>query len=363
MWYDVFRRSLIGLIFALMTLLGYLLMEIDILLGPFVCTVPLPFCIYYFYRYTEGKFRTKTQSLTLDFAKRIDNRNKELKDQNRPVPHDSFLTKTFRQPELWEPPLYPEPHRRDEKTKEGRDPESQERRPRMVSMSINPLLEVDDVLEGDDELMKYFDGVVEKMAEKHKLPRSLIDKMDRITENLKTPAETLASNLPSQQQSTTRLMSVAQNVLSTFNPIHATTTDLAHIPSSDLTMETSEIAGLSASVAPEVLDNPIDPELDEFQLFSRKKLDFAADDARERANTMTPIFIDASVAYDAGIVTSNEGSGVISHQTDNSFYISTSVPFVQGTDHGQQEAIDGDVDDAGILKEDEEKKILIDENV
>lgn len=63
MWYAVFARSLVALLFAVCTLLGYLALDLNnsYYAGPFFFLLPLPFCIFYFWNYCEGKF--KKQSL------------------------------------------------------------------------------------------------------------------------------------------------------------------------------------------------------------------------------------------------------------------------------------------------------------
>ena len=150
--------------------------------------LPLPLFLLYFWRYCEGKFRAKTQSLSLDFAKGIDLRNCELKAQGKPIPHDKFTPKTFRQPELWEPALYPEPYRRLRTTDEEAAVVSGGGRARRGSLSINPLESVDDVKENDEELKEYFEGVVQKMADKAVLPPSLINHVNQELEDLLKPS-------------------------------------------------------------------------------------------------------------------------------------------------------------------------------
>ena len=176
--------------FATFTLLGYLMLQIRLLSGPFIMLLPLPLCILYFWRYCEGKFRAKTQSLSLDFAKGIDLRNCELKAQGKPIPHDRFTPKTFRQPELWEPALYPEPYRRLRTADEEAAVVAGGGRARRGSLSINPLESVDDVQENDEELKEYFEGVVQKMADKAVLPPSLINHVNRELEDLLKPSTT-----------------------------------------------------------------------------------------------------------------------------------------------------------------------------
>ena len=59
MWYAVFSRSLIALLFAAFTLLGYLSLELNqtYLAGPFYFLLPLPLSIIYFWHYCEAKFK------------------------------------------------------------------------------------------------------------------------------------------------------------------------------------------------------------------------------------------------------------------------------------------------------------------
>ncbi len=62
MWYAVFTRSLIALLFACVTLLGYLSLELQTTYyaGPFYFLLPLPLCIVYFWVYTEAKFKKQS---------------------------------------------------------------------------------------------------------------------------------------------------------------------------------------------------------------------------------------------------------------------------------------------------------------
>ena len=79
MWYATFGRSLISLIFAALTLLGYLSLELQTtyLAGPFYFLFPLPFCIIYFWYYCEAKFKKPSMNLSFGFAKELDHRNAE----------------------------------------------------------------------------------------------------------------------------------------------------------------------------------------------------------------------------------------------------------------------------------------------
>lgn len=62
MWYAVFTRSLVALLFASLTLLTYLSLELQqtYFAGPFFFLLPLPLCIVYFWTYCEGKFKKQS---------------------------------------------------------------------------------------------------------------------------------------------------------------------------------------------------------------------------------------------------------------------------------------------------------------
>eukprot|EP00981_Chlorochromonas_danica_P010656 scaffold3296_cov159-Ochromonas_danica.AAC.23 len=66
MWYAVFNHAVIALIFSSCTLLGYLSLQLTNreLSGPFFFMLPLPFCLFYFGKYTEAKF--KKPSMVMD---------------------------------------------------------------------------------------------------------------------------------------------------------------------------------------------------------------------------------------------------------------------------------------------------------
>lgn len=115
MWYAVFNRSLIALIFAALTLLGYLALDLTstYFAGPFFFLLPLPFCIAYFWSYCEAKFKKQSMNLSLAFAKELDYRNKERKTAGKVVPHDLFRPEAYRQPSLTESQVFPEPYRID----------------------------------------------------------------------------------------------------------------------------------------------------------------------------------------------------------------------------------------------------------
>ena len=116
MWYAVFDRSIISLLFSSVTLLGYLSIQLNetYLAGPFYFMLPLPFSVWYFWRYCDHKFRKASMHLSLDFSKEIDMRTKERKHNNRSTPLDTFSPSLYRQPSLVEGRVYPEAYRREE---------------------------------------------------------------------------------------------------------------------------------------------------------------------------------------------------------------------------------------------------------
>ena len=131
MWYALFNHSLIALLFASVTLLGYLGLQLNetYLAGPFYFFFPLPFAIIYFMYYCESKFKKQSmvsftivilfqkyiihlyQNLSFGFAKEFDQRSNEKKSSNKPTPHDTFNKILYRQPSLIEKAVYPEPYR------------------------------------------------------------------------------------------------------------------------------------------------------------------------------------------------------------------------------------------------------------
>ena len=114
MWYAVFNRSMVSLIFAAITLLGYLSLELSesYYAGPFYFMLPLPFALIYFWIYCDNKFRKASMHLSLDFSKEIDHRNEERKINCRSTPLDSFSPELYRQPSLVETEVFPEAYRR-----------------------------------------------------------------------------------------------------------------------------------------------------------------------------------------------------------------------------------------------------------
>jgi hypothetical protein len=113
MWYDLFNKSLIALLFGSLTLLGYLGLQLKYtyLAGPFYFFMPLPFGILYFLYYCKLKFFKQSKSLSFGFAKELDQHAKERKKAGISTPHDSFSATLYRQPALTEPDVYPEPYR------------------------------------------------------------------------------------------------------------------------------------------------------------------------------------------------------------------------------------------------------------
>ena len=73
MWYMVFNFSLIGLLFATATLLGYLGLHFKDTYssGPFFFLLPLPVCIIYFWNLCDHKFKKK-MNLSYLRARHID---------------------------------------------------------------------------------------------------------------------------------------------------------------------------------------------------------------------------------------------------------------------------------------------------
>ena len=60
MWHAVFARTMIALIFASLTLLGYLSLQLSnsLFAGPFYAMLPLPGCIGYFWYYCDKRFKS-----------------------------------------------------------------------------------------------------------------------------------------------------------------------------------------------------------------------------------------------------------------------------------------------------------------
>lgn len=117
MWYAVFNRSLIALLFATVSLLGYLGLhiadEFHTARGPFFFLLPLPFGIAYFWHYCDARFKKTSMDLSFGLAKQLDHYNRSRKDAGLAIPQDHFKKHLFRQPTLTEPPQYPEPYRKE----------------------------------------------------------------------------------------------------------------------------------------------------------------------------------------------------------------------------------------------------------
>lgn len=114
MWHAVFARTMVSLVFAAFTLLGYLSLQLRdaVFAGPFYAVFPLPWSLLYFWYYCDRRFRNPSTNLTLEFAKEIDNRNQDLQEQGRPTPHSSFTENLYRQPSLRVGKVIPEPYGR-----------------------------------------------------------------------------------------------------------------------------------------------------------------------------------------------------------------------------------------------------------
>jgi len=82
MWYAVFNRSLIALLFASFTLLALLGLKIDkpYARGPFFFLLPMPFGILYFWHYCDVKFKKTSLNLSFGLAKQIDHYNASRKE-------------------------------------------------------------------------------------------------------------------------------------------------------------------------------------------------------------------------------------------------------------------------------------------
>lgn len=63
MWYAVFSRSIICMLFASFTMLGYLSLQLQdsYFSGPFFFCLPLPFVLLYFWHYCEEKFKQPSE--------------------------------------------------------------------------------------------------------------------------------------------------------------------------------------------------------------------------------------------------------------------------------------------------------------
>jgi hypothetical protein len=116
MWYAVFNRSIVALIFASLTTLAYLGLELNdtYFAGPFYFLLPLPFGLMYFWYYCDSKFRQISLHLPLNLSKGIDQRTVEDKRNYRPTPLDTFSPLLYRQPALSEGLVYPEAYRRND---------------------------------------------------------------------------------------------------------------------------------------------------------------------------------------------------------------------------------------------------------
>jgi hypothetical protein len=117
MWYATFDRTLVILIGAVIIFIGYVAIRTEaeafdngyipeFKFGPFWFTIPLPFMISFFWRSCHETFMIPSQSLSIDSAVKIDAAHKAR------APEKNFSDKCYRQPDLAEPQLRPEPYRR-----------------------------------------------------------------------------------------------------------------------------------------------------------------------------------------------------------------------------------------------------------
>lgn len=93
MWYAVFSRCIVALLFASITLLGYLFLQIDdaYLAGPFWFLLPLPVAIVYFWYYCDGKYKRQSLELAFGYAKTIDHATDLAAESGRSRPQVSFF--------------------------------------------------------------------------------------------------------------------------------------------------------------------------------------------------------------------------------------------------------------------------------
>jgi len=168
MWYTLFDFSLISLLFATLTLLGYIALQYDTYYvgGPFWLLLPLPISVLYFLYYCHGKFKKQSMSLSLGFAKELDQRAFDRKQLNLSIPHDSFTKTMYRQPALTESPQYPEPYRNFmihlDDVESNSDPNHRPNRRGTISIDIEELTH-----EGEDNestLFTYFHDYVVPLA-------------------------------------------------------------------------------------------------------------------------------------------------------------------------------------------------------
>lgn len=170
MWYAVFNRSVIALVFASCTLLGYLSMQLNEsdMAGPFFFLLPLPFILFYFMKFCDGKFKKASMNLSYGFARELDHRNTERKVAGKTTPHDTFREACYRQPSLTEGDVLPEPYRNDGNYDILQSRETGEKvvmadwnranRKGSISINVHELLD-----EGEEDpivLQDYFDAVV-----------------------------------------------------------------------------------------------------------------------------------------------------------------------------------------------------------
>lgn len=198
MWYAVFNRSLISLMFAILTLLGYLSLQLHetYFAGPFYFLLPLPTCIWYFWYYCEHKFKKASMNLSFAFAKELDYRDDECRKNNRSVPHDTFKTECYRQPSLTEPPVYPEPYRCAQL--------SAATKTRKESMSLDVYDTIDETDENIDVSKKYFEEYVIPLANEYVEPPKLpnVKSKKSVTNNTPTKFKSKSINAKKKMKKT-----------------------------------------------------------------------------------------------------------------------------------------------------------------
>lgn len=117
MWYATFDRTLVILIGASIIFIGYVAIRTEseafdngylpeFKFGPFWFCIPMPFFISYFWRTTHSTFRIPTSNLSMDSAVKIDQVHSQYPAE------DNFSENLYRQPDLAESALKPEPYRR-----------------------------------------------------------------------------------------------------------------------------------------------------------------------------------------------------------------------------------------------------------
>ena len=100
MWYAVFDRSMICLIMAVLTLIGYYIIRLTYNTGALYSLVPLPFLLVYFWRFCDDRFKQRSLQLSLESAVDLDQITDMRKKHAKPIPHDFFVKNMYSQPSL-----------------------------------------------------------------------------------------------------------------------------------------------------------------------------------------------------------------------------------------------------------------------